>query len=98
LVLAVTLGATARFIRPHGASMLAMTVLPLSLVPTFLVPRTGCYVQSKVDIKRVIHGHSRGFTLKTICQFVLAVLCTEEAEGNSSGIEVRLIDTRLCRS
>jgi hypothetical protein len=38
LVLAVTLGTTARFIEPHGASMLAMTVLPLSLVPTFLVP------------------------------------------------------------
>jgi hypothetical protein len=38
LVMAVSLGTTARLIAPHGASMLAMTVLPLSLVPTFLVP------------------------------------------------------------
>ncbi len=38
LVLAVALGTTARLIDPHGASMLAMTVLPLSLIPTFLVP------------------------------------------------------------
>lgn len=38
LVIAVSLGTTARLISPHGASMLAMTVLPLSLVPTFLVP------------------------------------------------------------
>lgn len=38
LVMAVTLGVTARFISPHGASMLPMTVLPLSLVPTFIVP------------------------------------------------------------
>jgi hypothetical protein len=38
LVLAVTLGTTAVLINPHGASMVAMTVLPLSLIPTFLVP------------------------------------------------------------
>lgn len=38
LVMAVSLGTTARLLDPHGASMLAMTVLPLSLVPTFLVP------------------------------------------------------------
>jgi hypothetical protein len=38
LVIALSLGTTARLISPHGASMLAMTVLPLSLVPTFLVP------------------------------------------------------------
>ncbi len=38
LVMAVTLGTTARLLSPHGASMAAMTVLPLSLVPTFIVP------------------------------------------------------------
>jgi len=38
LVVAVSTGTTARLLDPHGASMLAMTVLPLSLVPTFLVP------------------------------------------------------------
>jgi protocatechuate 3,4-dioxygenase beta subunit len=32
-------------------------------------------VQRKLDIKRVIRSHSRGSTLKTICQFILAVLC-----------------------
>jgi hypothetical protein len=37
LVLAVSLGTTARLLTP-GSSMLAMTVLPLSLIPTFLVP------------------------------------------------------------
>jgi hypothetical protein len=38
LIVAVSLGTTARLIAPHGPSMLPMTVLPLSLVPTFLVP------------------------------------------------------------
>src|SRR5258708_1091855 len=38
LVTAVSLGTTARLIDPSGPSMVAMTVLPLSLVPTFLVP------------------------------------------------------------
>ena len=38
LVMAVSLGTTAGLLSPHGASMVAMTVLPLSLVPTFLVP------------------------------------------------------------
>jgi hypothetical protein len=38
LVTAVSLGTTARFLDPHGAPMVAMTVLPLSLIPTFLVP------------------------------------------------------------
>ena len=38
LVLAVSLGTTARLLSPHGPSMVTMTVLPLSLVPTFLVP------------------------------------------------------------
>ena len=38
LVTAVSLGTTARLLIPEGASMAAMTVLPLSLVPTFLVP------------------------------------------------------------
>jgi hypothetical protein len=38
LVVAVSLGSTARLLDPHSTSMLPMTVLPLSLVPTFLVP------------------------------------------------------------
>ncbi len=38
LVMAVSLGTTAGLLGPHGVSMAAMTVLPLSLVPTFLVP------------------------------------------------------------
>ena len=38
LVTAVSLGTTARLLDPHGASMAAMTVLPLSLIPTFFVP------------------------------------------------------------
>src|ERR1700676_4007282 len=38
LVVAVSLGSTARLLDPHSTSMLPMTVLPLSLVPAFLVP------------------------------------------------------------
>jgi hypothetical protein len=38
LIMAVSLGTTARLLDPHGASMVAITVLPLSIVPTFLVP------------------------------------------------------------
>ena len=38
LTLAVGLGTTAFLLDPHGVPMLAMTVLPLSLIPTFLVP------------------------------------------------------------
>jgi hypothetical protein len=38
LIMAVSLGTTARVLDPHGASMVVMTVLPLSIVPTFLVP------------------------------------------------------------
>jgi hypothetical protein len=38
LVMAVSLGTTARLIAPSGPTMLPLTVLPLSLVPTFLVP------------------------------------------------------------
>jgi hypothetical protein len=38
LVTAVTLGATARLLRPQGPTTALMTVLPLSLIPTFLVP------------------------------------------------------------
>ena len=37
LVTAVTLGTTATFLRP-GSDMTLMTVLPLSLIPTFFVP------------------------------------------------------------
>lgn len=38
LVTAVALGVTAPLLVPAGPTMLAMTVLPLSLVPTFAVP------------------------------------------------------------
>jgi hypothetical protein len=38
LVMGVTLGTTARLLSPKGISMPAMTVLPLSLVPTLVVP------------------------------------------------------------
>jgi hypothetical protein len=38
LLMAVTLGTAARLISPHGAATGVMTVLPLSLIPTFAVP------------------------------------------------------------
>ncbi len=38
LVTAVSLGTTARVINPDGVSTVLMTVLPLSLIPTFFVP------------------------------------------------------------
>jgi hypothetical protein len=38
LVTAVTLGTTVALIEPNSVPMTLMTVLPLSLIPTFLVP------------------------------------------------------------
>jgi hypothetical protein len=38
LVMAVTLGTVARLISPHGVATAVMTVLPMSLIPTFAVP------------------------------------------------------------
>jgi hypothetical protein len=38
LVTAVTLGATVSLIQPHGIPTTPMTVLPLSMIPTFVVP------------------------------------------------------------
>ena len=38
LVTAVGLGTTAQLINPHGIATSAMTVLPMSLIPTFAVP------------------------------------------------------------
>lgn len=38
LLLAVSLGTTAGLLRPQGASIEAVTVLPLSVIPTFVVP------------------------------------------------------------
>jgi hypothetical protein len=38
LVMAVILGTIARLISPHGVATAVMTVLPLSLIPTFAVP------------------------------------------------------------
>jgi len=52
LVTAVTLGTLASVIDPHGIPTSAMTVLPLSLIPTFAVPlllilHVTCIVQAK---------------------------------------------------
>jgi hypothetical protein len=38
LVMAIFLGAISRFVDPEGISMAPMTLLPLSLIPTFAVP------------------------------------------------------------
>jgi len=38
LVLAVSLGATARLISPHGIATAMMAVLPMSMIPAFAVP------------------------------------------------------------
>ncbi len=38
LVVAIAMGALARFVEPHGVTTAPMTVLPLSLIPTFVVP------------------------------------------------------------
>lgn len=38
LVLAVVFGTTSRLLTPHAAATSAMTVMPLSLIPTFAVP------------------------------------------------------------
>jgi len=38
LVTAVSLGVTSRILNPQGVSMLPMTELPLSVIPTFIVP------------------------------------------------------------
>ena len=38
LITAVSLGATAGLLRPQGVSTALMTVLPMSLIPTFFVP------------------------------------------------------------
>ena len=38
LVVAITLGTTAQLISPHGVTTEVMTVLPMSLIPTFAVP------------------------------------------------------------
>ncbi|MGA8273252.1 MAG: hypothetical protein WB919_16940 [Candidatus Sulfotelmatobacter sp.] len=38
LVIAITLGTTASLISPHGVTTQAMSVLPMSLIPTFAVP------------------------------------------------------------
>jgi uncharacterized membrane protein YeaQ/YmgE (transglycosylase-associated protein family) len=61
LVTAVTLGTTARLIDPSGPGMGVMTVLPMSLVPTFLVPlllilHVICIAQAR---GWTVRGHSR---------------------------------------
>ena len=38
LVTAVAMGTAARLISPHGVPTAVMTVLPMSLIPTFAVP------------------------------------------------------------
>jgi hypothetical protein len=54
LVMAVTLGATARLISPAGPAMSAMTVLPLSLIPTFFVPLL--FILHLISIAQALHG------------------------------------------
>lgn len=60
LVIAVTMGTTARLIHPEGIATGAMTVLPLSLIPTFAVPlllmlHTICIAQAR---RWPAHEHS----------------------------------------
>jgi hypothetical protein len=52
LVMAVTLGATAALVNPNGIPTAPMTVLPMSLIPTFAVPllfllHTICIAQAR---------------------------------------------------
>jgi hypothetical protein len=64
LVLAVSLGTMAGVISPESVPMAAMTVLPLSLIPTFLVPlylifHVICIAQAKGW--KTVSGDSRQF-------------------------------------
>ena len=69
LVTAVGLGTTARLLSPQGPSMGAMTVLPLSLIPTFLVPlffilHLICIAQARAW--RVASGSDRAASVKAV--------------------------------
>jgi hypothetical protein len=62
LVTAVTLGVTAPLIQPHGIPVTLMTVLPLSLIPTFFVPlflifHIICIAQAKQWRPEPVHHH-----------------------------------------
>jgi len=71
LVTAVGLGTTARLISPHSTPMGAMTVLPLSLIPTFLVPlffifHVICIAQAKTwNVSSALSGQPTGSALRT---------------------------------
>ncbi len=72
--MAVTLGTTARLLVAQDVSMTAMTVLPLSLIPTFIVPlltisHVICIVQASawksapgntVHTERLVNGSVAG--------------------------------------
>jgi hypothetical protein len=67
LVTAVTLGATASLINPHGIPTSLMSVLPLSLIPTFFVPlllmlHFICIAQAR---RWPAPDHSRNFSVKS---------------------------------
>ncbi len=70
LVTAVSLGTTARLISPHSTPMGAMTVLPLSLIPTFLVPlffifHVICIAQAKAwKVPTALSGQRAGSVLR----------------------------------
>jgi len=60
-VIAVALGPVARLISPHGLETGIMTVLPMSLIPTFVVPllimlHVICIVQAR-KWKEQPHSH-----------------------------------------
>jgi hypothetical protein len=57
LVTAVTMGTTARVIEPHGIATSPMTVLPLSLIPTFAVPLL--FILHIICIAQARHWHEQ---------------------------------------
>jgi hypothetical protein len=57
LVTAVTMGTTARLIEPHGIATSPMTVLPLSLIPTFAVPLL--FILHIICIAQARHWHEQ---------------------------------------
>jgi hypothetical protein len=63
--MAVTLGATAALVNPNGIPTSPMTVLPMSLIPTFAVPllfllHIICIAQARGWAKEQTTGRGRG--------------------------------------
>jgi hypothetical protein len=63
LVMAVTLGTLASLLRPHGIATSPMSVLPLSLIPTFAVPlllilHVICIAQARQWLPERAHSHA----------------------------------------